>query len=156
VKTPEDGYIKAETCSVEKNYSTERIIIIIIIIAARKTVQKQFIVFSNELKYNKNQSLNPQNFKKDLAVFHQNIKGLNNNKLDELSISLSVDFSHIICLTEHHMRNNDIDTIILSNYNLGAKFCRNVFKNGGVCIFIHESIQFTNINLDKFCKEKDL
>jgi hypothetical protein len=39
VKTPEDGYIKAETCSVEKNYSTERIIIIIII-AARKTVQK--------------------------------------------------------------------------------------------------------------------
>jgi hypothetical protein len=45
VKTPEDGYIKAETCSVEKNYSTERIIII----AARKTVQKQFIVFICEL-----------------------------------------------------------------------------------------------------------
>jgi hypothetical protein len=49
VKTPEDGYIKAETCSVEKNYSTERIIIIII--AARKTVQKQFIVFICGLIY---------------------------------------------------------------------------------------------------------
>jgi hypothetical protein len=34
VNTPEDGCIKAETCSVEKNYSTKRIIIIII--AARK------------------------------------------------------------------------------------------------------------------------
>jgi hypothetical protein len=44
----------------------------------------------------------------------------------------------------------------LTKYNLGAKFCRNLFKKGGVCIFIHESIQFTNINLGKFCKEKDL
>jgi hypothetical protein len=31
-----------------------------------------------------------------------------------------------------------------------------MYKNGGVCIFIHESIQFTNINLEKFCQEKDL
>jgi hypothetical protein len=44
----------------------------------------------------------------------------------------------------------------LANYNLGAKFCRNTLQNGGVCIFTHETIQFTNINLSKFCKEKDL
>jgi exonuclease III len=119
------------------------------------------VVNSNELKYNKNEdylrrSLTPNISKKDHAIFHQNIRGLNSNKLDELSISLSVDFSHTTCLTEHHIRINDIDTILLTNYNLGANFCRNVFKNGGVCIFIHESIQFTNINLEKFCKEKDL
>jgi hypothetical protein len=42
------------------------------------------------------------------------------------------------------------------NYNLGAKFCRNSLKNGGVCIFIHESIQFTNVSLMKFCKEKGM
>jgi hypothetical protein len=42
------------------------------------------------------------------------------------------------------------------NYKLGAKFCRNSFKNGGVCIFTHESIQFTNVSLIKFCKEKYL
>jgi hypothetical protein len=46
--------------------------------------------------------------------------------------------------------------MVLTKYNLGAKFCKNLFKKGGVCIFIHESIQFTNINLGKFCKEKDL
>jgi hypothetical protein len=31
-----------------------------------------------------------------------------------------------------------------------------VCKNGGVCIFIYEDIQLPNINLKKFCKEKDL
>jgi hypothetical protein len=49
VNTPEDGCIKAETCSVKKNYSTKRIIIIII--AARKTVSKQFIVFIDGHKF---------------------------------------------------------------------------------------------------------
>jgi hypothetical protein len=43
---------------------------------------------------------------------------------------------------------------VLSSYNLGAKFCSNTFKNG-VRILIQETIQFINIKLDKFCKEKD-
>jgi hypothetical protein len=43
----------------------------------------------------------------------------------------------------------------VKNYSLGAKFCWDTFKIGGVCIFPHESIQFTNTNLNKFCKEKD-
>jgi exonuclease III len=72
-----------------------------------------------------------------------------------LSVS-SVNPPHIICLTEHHLGSNDIDSIVLANYSLGAKFCRDTFKNGGVCIFTYESIQFTNININKFCKEKDL
>jgi len=51
---------------------------------------------------------------------------------------------------------NELDGIALMNYKLGAKFCRNSFKNGRVRIFIHESIQFTNVRLIKICKEKDL
>jgi exonuclease III len=71
-------------------------------------------------------------------------------------LSLFANPPHIICLTEHHLGSNEIDTVALTNYSLGAKFCRNTFKNGGVRIFTYEFIQFTNINLDKFCKEKDL
>ena len=51
---------------------------------------------------------------------------------------------------------NEIGTIVLANYRLGAKFCRNTLKNGGVCIFTQESIQSTNINLNEFCREDDL
>ena len=69
---------------------------------------------------------------------------------------LSTNSPHITCMTEHHLRENEIGTIVLANYNLGAKFCRNTFCTGGVCIFTHETIQCTNINLSKFCKEKDL
>jgi hypothetical protein len=31
-----------------------------------------------------------------------------------------------------------------------------VFKNGGVSIFIHESIKFTNLTLEGNCKEQDI
>jgi exonuclease III len=51
---------------------------------------------------------------------------------------------------------NEIDTILLPDYNIGAKFCRNIFKKGGVCMHINESIYSTNKDLKKFCKEKDL
>jgi hypothetical protein len=71
-------------------------------------------------------------------------------------VFLSANPPHIICFTGHHLGNNEIDTVALTNYSLGAKFCRNTFKNGGVCIFTYDSIQFTNINVDKFCKEEDL
>ena len=115
----------------------------------------------NELKHYKNQThlTNfpiPNGSKKGLVIFHQNIRGLNSNKLDELFVFLPTNPPHIICFTEHHLGNNEIDTVVLNNYSLGAKFCRNTFKNGGVCIFTYESIQFTDINIDKLCKEKDL
>jgi hypothetical protein len=43
----------------------------------------------------------------------------------------------------------------MPDYNLVAKYCRSL-KCGGVCIFIHENIKFTNINLGKHCKEQNL
>jgi hypothetical protein len=114
------------------------------------------VINCNELKHTKNQDyvrnlFIPKLSKKDFVIFHQNIRGLKNNKVDELSIFLSANLPHIICLTEHHLGVNEIDAIVAANYSLGTKFCRNTFKNGRVCIFFtHESIQFTNINFNKF------
>ena len=114
----------------------------------------------NELNHYKSQNYTtfsiPETSKKDLVIFHQNIRGLSITKLDELLVSLSINTPHIICLTEHHLSTNEIDTTVLTNHRLGAHFCRNTYKNGGACLFISELIQSTTINLDKFCKEKDL
>jgi hypothetical protein len=41
-------------------------------------------------------------------------------------------------------------------YKLGAKYCRMELKNGGVCIYIQETLKFTNINLQKHCKDQDI
>ena len=42
------------------------------------------------------------------------------------------------------------------NYKFGDNFCRKIYRNGGVCMYIHELFQFSNINVHNFCKEKDL
>jgi len=119
------------------------------------------VINCNEFKLNKNQNhvrnlFIPKFSKIDFVIFHQNIIGLNSNKLDELSISLSANLPHTVCFREHHLGINEIYTIVLANYRLRAIFCRNTFKNGGVCIFTHDSNQSTNINLNEFRKEKDL
>jgi len=81
-----------------------------------------------------------------LVIFHQKVRGLNSNKLDELSIYLSANPAHRTRFTEPHFGINEIDTIVLANYRFGGKLVRNIFKNGGVCIFTHESLQSSNIN----------
>ena len=92
----------------------------------------------------------------DLVIYHQNIRGLNISKLDEISISSFLDSSHIVCLTENHLRDTAIDTTLMMGFKLGASFCRSTFKNGSTCIFVRETIYSTNINKEKYCKEKDL
>ena len=104
----------------------------------------------------KEKQLNNQLSKKDFTISHQNIRGLNINKIDKISIYLSKIPIHHLCLSEHHLGSKEIETIQIPNYKLSAKFCRNTFKTGGVCIFTYNSSHGSAINLDKFCKEKDL
>ena len=61
-----------------------------------------------------------------------------------------------MCLTEHHLKDYKIDNLPIDHFKLGSKFCGCKFKNGGVCIFIHEDLEFFTISLDKYCKEKIL
>ena len=95
------------------------------------------------------------NSKNLFKIFHQNIRGLK-LKVDELSNSIFPDYPHIMCLTEHHLKDYEIDNLPIDHFKLGSKFCRHEFKNGGVCIFIHEDREFFSILLDKYCKEKDI
>jgi hypothetical protein len=39
---------------------------------------------------------------------------------------------------------------------LGAKLCRQTYKQGGVYIYVTNDIQFNTINLDQYNREKDL
>jgi len=64
-------------------------------------------------------------------VYHQNIRGLK-DKLQEFATSLFPEPLYILCLTGHHLKEDEIDMIAIANYNLGAKFCRQVLKNGDV------------------------
>jgi hypothetical protein len=85
-----------------------------------------------------------------LRGFLQNIRGLK-YKTDELLHALCPDFPHVLCLTEHHMNSLERNSINIDHYNLGAVYCRKILGKGGVCIFVHNSINYSNINLDTFC-----
>jgi hypothetical protein len=88
-------------------------------------------------------------------VYHQNIRGIR-NKTNEIINSLLPELPKILCITEHHLKEHELERISIDHYNLGAKFCRKNLKDGGVSIFVHESLNFFNINIQEFGKEQDI
>ena len=88
-------------------------------------------------------------------IYHQNIRGLH-GKTNELVLSLTANTPHLICLIEHHLKNYEINATHISNYRLGANYCRKSLKSGGVCIYVHDALQFKNIDLQKHCKEQEI
>jgi hypothetical protein len=76
-------------------------------------------------------STHNSNNKTNLSIFHQNIRGLF-NKTDELITSWTTEASHILCLSEHHLLNHEINNTWIQYYNLGTSYCRKTQKGGGV------------------------
>jgi len=103
-------------------------------------------------------SHSPNNYLSDKStnfiIFHQNIRGLT-YKTDELLISLSSVNPQVLCVTEHHLRPDEIKSIYLGQYTLGTYFCRSIYKQGGVSIFVSKNIRFQQIDLNQYVKEKD-
>jgi hypothetical protein len=79
-----------------------------------------------------------------------------NGKIDELMISLHNRLPNVLCITEYHLIDYEIDAMHIPEYKLGAKFSRSNLKNGGVCIYIQKDLEFSTINLQRYCKEQDL
>jgi len=91
----------------------------------------------------------------NLKIFHQNIRGLR-NKIDELILHLSECIPQVLCFTEHHLKEFEINNTCIHNYNLGAYYCRKTQKYGGVGIFVHDTLSCTPTDLTKYCNEQDL
>ena len=54
-------------------------------------------------------------------ILHQNIRGLF-HKTDEFLNSITLTSPHVLCLTEHHLRTEELEMINLTNYVLGGLF----------------------------------
>ena len=101
-------------------------------------------------KHIKNDDINNQ-----FMIYHQNIRGLK-GKINEFLLSLPTAAPHLICFTEHHLKDYELANTHIANYTLGGNYCRKNLKQGGVCIYVHESLKFSNINLLKYSKEQDI
>jgi len=112
----------------------------------------------NTVYKNYNKSFN--NFSYDhcntnkFTISHHNIRGLC-NKSNEFLNSLPPNAPQVICLTERHLRAEEIRNVYLNQFTLGVSFCRQIYSCGGVCIFVSKNIQFYTTNLVQYNKEKD-
>jgi hypothetical protein len=87
--------------------------------------------------------------------FHQNIRGLR-TKCNELLCHLHEQLPHLLCLTEHHLGNDEITLLNLDNYVLGAHYSRKHLMKDGTCIYLHNILKISTINLDSYCSDKDI
>ena len=69
---------------------------------------------------------------------------------------LKTNFPHILCFSEHHLRDFVLYQISIDGYKLGAVHSRQVLKGGGVCIFIQNTLECTTIKLDKYCNKQNI
>jgi len=89
-------------------------------------------------------------------IHHQkNIRGLK-GETNEFLLLLPTELSHLICFTEHHLKEYVLANTHIPKHKLGAKYCRKNLKQGSVRIYVRESLKFTNINLLKYSKEQDI
>jgi len=61
---------------------------------------------------------------------------------------------HVVCLTEHQLKEEEIENLSMNQYILGATFWRQNLKHGSTGIFVHESLAFTSI-VQEFCMWQD-
>ena len=69
---------------------------------------------------------------------------------------MSPNFPHILCFSEHHLKKPELDQINVDGYRLGAAYCRQAVKRGGVHIFVKKNLKYSIIDLDKYCKHQDI
>jgi exonuclease III len=61
-----------------------------------------------------------------------------------------------LCLTEHYLEDLQLEEIHIENYKLGVKYCRQTHEKGGLAIFVHNNLEFTNIDISQHGKEQDI
>jgi len=107
-------------------------------------VHKECIKEENHDYLNKNHDYSLINLPYDYSntnkftVLHQNIWGIT-NKIDEFLNSLRSNAPQVICLTEHHMKTEEIANVNLEQYTLGTAFCRQTISRG-VYVFTYPRI----------------
>ena len=89
-----------------------------------------------------------------VKIYHQKIRSLR-YKMSELLCHLSNNLPHILCITEHHLTHAELTFLHVDSYVLRSSYCRKVKSKGGVCIFIHNNLKFTSIDIEEHCAEQD-
>ena len=87
------------------------------------------------IKHVKNGDINSR-----FVICHQNIGGLK-GKINEFLLLLSSEAPHLICFTEHHLKDYELVNTHIPKHKLSANYCRKNLKQGGIYIYVRESLK---------------
>ena len=84
--------------------------------------------------------------KDSFSLMHVNIRSLNKNFEELKLLLLKVNFQFkIICVTETWCHSEDINNFQIPNYIVIHQVRKNKNVGGGVCIYIHKSLRFKQL-----------
>jgi hypothetical protein len=63
---------------------------------------------------------------------------------------------YILCFSEHHLKHSELGQINIEGFKLCTAHCKQTIKKGGVCIFIPDSLEYSMIDVNKYCKDQDI
>jgi exonuclease III len=90
-----------------------------------------------------------------LHVYHQNVQGIP-GKIDEVLNFLYSNLIYILCISEHHLDQLELDTVHLGRCTLGAGYCRCSMKQGGVCIYVYQDLSYSKIDVSNFSLDQHI
>ena len=75
---------------------------------------------------------------------------------DPVCCHLHLDFPHVLCISEHHLGESELQVTHLANYSLWASYCRKTFLKGGFSIFVYRNLKYNNLNIDEYNINTDI
>ena len=79
---------------------------------------------------------------RSIVICHLNIRNMR-NKTPKFEVLLqTLDYPHIVCVTETHYKEHEITQINLNPYILADYYCRSSSGGEGVAIFVRQGLNF--------------
>jgi hypothetical protein len=75
-------------------------------------------------------------------------------KTNEILCYLSQQLPHFLCLTEHHLPSQEIQSVCIDKFTCGAYYCRKLLQKGGVCRYVNKNITSSCLNLESYCNDR--
>jgi len=91
-------------------------------------------------------SKNALQVKHQIRILHQNMQEMS-NKIDRLNHLLEETKPGVLILSEHGLKEHQLNNTRLTNYSLKSSFCRENHRKGGVALFVKDGLEAQEINI---------
>ena len=79
----------------------------------------------------------------NISLMHQNFQSLRNKKYElEIMLNNELQDVDVLCCTEHWLKENEITSYQIENFQLASSFCRTTYNNGGTAIFVKQHLNY--------------